>query len=69
MEKDKEKKDISVFPRSVKIPTEFYQELKDWLSAKDKDFSPLVIELLREHIKKNPLTPTQKKWLTEKNKG
>jgi hypothetical protein len=57
-----------VYPASVKIPQDFREELDDWLSANEQAFSPLVIELLKEHIKKHPITPAQKKWLTERKK-
>ncbi len=59
-----------VYPASVKIPIDFKDELSDWLSANEQPFSPLVIELLKEHIKKHPLNSIQKKWLaSNKKKG
>ena len=61
MEKDKN-------PTSVKLEKQLSKDFKDWLRLHDVTFTEQVEILIREHLKKYPLTPAEKKMLDKHRK-
>ena len=58
-----------ISPSSVKIPVDLKPEIDDWLYIHRKNFSPFVVELLKKHLKKNPLTPSEKRMAVKHKKS
>ena len=61
MEKDK-------IPTSVKLEKQLSKDFKDWCWLNRVTFTVQVETLIREHLKKNPLTPAQKKMVNANQK-